>query len=145
MLALKRPPPKGTYYTPDSPFAASPVMLENASRQFLLVLVAIIAGIACIATLDPTLGPDLKGGTQLLYNVPKDTIEGLVQKEGASAKDIMAQTITVMRERIDPNGTLDPLITQSGDTGILIEPQRAQAGARADRQPRPTRDADGGL
>ncbi len=121
MLALKRPPPKGTYYTPDSPFAASPVMLENASRQFLLVLVAIIAGIACIATLDPTLGPDLKGGTQLLYNVPKDTIEGLVQKEGASAKDIMAQTITVMRERIDPNGTLDPLITQSGDTGILIE------------------------
>lgn len=96
-------------------------MLENASRQFLLVLVAIIAGLACVLTLDAPLGPDLKGGTQLLYNVPKDTLDSLVKKEGASATEIMTQTITVMRERIDPNGTLDPLITQSGDTGILIE------------------------
>ncbi len=96
-------------------------MLENASRQFLLVLVAIIVGTACIFTIKPTLGPDLKGGTQLLYNVPKDVIDAMVAKEGASAADIMKQTITVMRERIDPNGTLDPLITQSGDTGILIE------------------------
>ena len=113
--------PTGTYYTPDIPFAAWPVMLENANRQFLLVLVAIIAGAACWLTLTPILGPDLKGGTQLLYNVPKDTLDGLIQKEGASATEIMSQTITVMRERIDPNGTLDPLITQSGETGILIE------------------------
>jgi SecD/SecF fusion protein len=111
----------GTYYTPDSPFAASPVMLENASRQFLLVLVAIIVGTACVIMIKPTLGPDLKGGTQLLYNVPQETLNTIVQKEGASVADIMKQTITVMRERIDPNGTLDPLITQSGDTGILIE------------------------
>ena len=96
-------------------------MLENASRQFLLVLVAILVGIACIFTIDPILGPDLKGGTQLLYNVPKDVLDDLVKKEGVSVADIMKQTITVMRERIDPNGTLDPLITQSGDTGILIE------------------------
>ncbi|MFT7534661.1 MAG: SecD/SecF fusion protein [Hyphomicrobiaceae bacterium] len=121
MTPHQGPSPTGTYYTPDSPFAASPVMLENARRQFLLVLIAIIAGATCWVTLSPTLGPDLKGGTQLLYNVPKATLEGIIKKEGASAKEIMAQTITVMRERIDPNGTLDPLITQSGDTGILIE------------------------
>ena len=34
-------------------------MLENASRQFLLVLVAVIVGLVCILTLKPTLGPDL--------------------------------------------------------------------------------------
>ncbi|MFT4513216.1 MAG: SecD/SecF fusion protein [Planctomycetota bacterium] len=96
-------------------------MLENARRQFLLVLVALIAGAACWVLLPPTLGPDLKGGTQLLYNIPQDVLKRIIQKEGATAAEIMAQTITVMRERIDPNGTLDPLITQSGDSGILIE------------------------
>ena len=96
-------------------------MLENASRQFILVLVAVLLGLACTLTLKPTLGPDLKGGTQLLYNVPQDLLDELTKKEGVPTTEIMAQTITVMRERIDPNGTLQPLITQSGDTGILIE------------------------
>jgi SecD/SecF fusion protein len=96
-------------------------MLENARRQFLLVLFAVLAGIASIAVLEPSFGTDLKGGTQLLYDVPADVLEELVKKEGASKDEIMAQTIGVMRERIDPNGTLDPLITRSGDTGILVE------------------------
>jgi len=96
-------------------------MLENASRQFLLVLVAVILGLVCVSTLKPSLGADLKGGTQLLYNVPQDLLDELTKKESISTTEIMAQTITVMRERIDPNGVLQPLITQSGDTGILIE------------------------
>jgi len=96
-------------------------MLENARRQFFLVLVAILAGIASIAFLKPSFGTDLKGGTQLLYDVPADVLEEIVKKEGASKDAVMAQTIGVMRERIDPNGTLDPLITRSGDTGILVE------------------------
>lgn len=96
-------------------------MLENARRQFLLVLVAVLAGIASIALLKPSFGTDLKGGTQLLYDVPADVLEDIVKKEGASKDAVMAQTIGVMRERIDPNGTLDPLITRSGDTGILVE------------------------
>lgn len=96
-------------------------MLENASRQLFLVLVAVILGLVCTFTLEPTLGPDLKGGTQLLYNVPQDLLDELTKKEAVTTTEIMTQTITVMRERIDPNGTLQPLITQSGDTGILIE------------------------
>ena len=96
-------------------------MLENARRQFFLVLFAILLGVASIAFLKPSLGNDLKGGTQLLYDVPADVLDDLAQKENASKDSIMAQTITVMRERIDPNGTLDPLITRSGETGILVE------------------------
>ena len=96
-------------------------MLENARRQFILVLFAILLGVASIAFLKPSLGNDLKGGTQLLYDVPADVLDDLAQKENASKDSIMAQTITVMRERIDPNGTLDPLITRSGETGILVE------------------------
>ncbi|MEC8251568.1 MAG: protein translocase subunit SecD [Planctomycetota bacterium] len=96
-------------------------MLENARRQFFLVLFAILLGVASIAFLQPSLGNDLKGGTQLLYDVPADVLDELVTKENASKDSVMAQTISVMRERIDPNGTLDPLITRSGETGILVE------------------------
>ncbi|MFK7740557.1 MAG: protein translocase subunit SecD [Planctomycetota bacterium] len=96
-------------------------MLENARNQFFLVILAILLGAVCIFTMKPTLGPDLKGGTQLLYDVPKDVLQIIQQKENVSVDQVMGQTIGVMRERIDPNGTLDPLITRSGETGILIE------------------------
>jgi len=96
-------------------------MLENASRQFFLVLLALIAGGLCVALLDPVLGTDLKGGTQLLYEVPADVLEELVKKEGISKDKVMQDTQKILRERIDPNGTLEPLIARSGENGILIE------------------------
>ncbi len=96
-------------------------MRENARRQFLFVLAAILLGAASIAFLSPSFGPDLKGGTQLLYDVPADVLDDIVTKEDTTKDEVMAQTIGVMRERIDPNGTLDPLITRSGETGILVE------------------------
>jgi SecD/SecF fusion protein len=96
-------------------------MLENARRQFFLVLLAIVAGLVCTFSLEIPLGPDLKGGTQLLYEVPSDVLEQLRSKENVSVDAIMEQTIGVITERIDPTGALDPLITRSGETGILIE------------------------
>ncbi|MCU0864733.1 MAG: protein translocase subunit SecD [Planctomycetes bacterium] len=97
-------------------------MLENASRQLFLVLLSIAAGLACIFLLPPTWGHDLKGGTQLRYEVPADVLKQMQEKEkNLSVDAIMAQTIQVIRDRIDPTGALDPLITRSGDTGILIE------------------------
>jgi len=96
-------------------------MLENASRQLFLVVLALLAGLACVLMLKPPLGPDLKGGTQLRYEVPHDVLETLVTKENASIDAIMAQTIGVIIERIDPTGSLDPLVTRSGESGILIE------------------------
>jgi SecD/SecF fusion protein len=96
-------------------------MLENAIRQLFLVLLALVAGLVCVLVLKPTLGSDLKGGTQLRYEVPSDVLKQLETKENASIDAIMAQTISVIVERIDPTGSLDPLVTRSGDTGILIE------------------------
>jgi len=96
-------------------------MLENASRQLFLVLLTIVAGLACILSFQIPLGSDLKGGTQLRYEVPRDVLERLVQKEGITVDEVMTQTIGVIVERIDPSGALDPLVTRSGDNGILIE------------------------
>ena len=49
--------------------------------------------------------------------MPPDVIEQLRKKEPNVPVDkIMEDTIAVIRERIDPNGALDPMITRSGDT-----------------------------
>lgn len=96
-------------------------MLENASRQLFLVLLTIVAGLACILTLNIPWGIDLKGGTQLLYELPRDVLEKLNAREGVPIEHTVNEAIKVIAERIDPTGTLDPLITRSGDTGILIE------------------------
>lgn len=96
-------------------------MIENARRQLFLVLLSLLAGLVCVLTLRVPFGHDLKGGTQLRYEVPPDALEAMRVKEGTSIEQMMEQSLTVITERIDPNGVLDPLITRSGDTGILIE------------------------
>jgi SecD/SecF fusion protein len=96
-------------------------MIENARRQLFLVLLAIAAGLICTLTFEIPLGADLKGGTQLRYEVPRDVLEQLQKKESLSIDAVMEQTIGIIVERIDPSGALDPLVTRSGDTGILIE------------------------
>jgi SecD/SecF fusion protein len=97
-------------------------MLENARRQLFLVLLSIVAGIVCVILFPLPLGHDLKGGTQIRYEVPPDVIAKLREKEmNISVDKIMDDTIGVIRERIDPTGATDPTITRSGDYGILIE------------------------
>ncbi len=96
-------------------------MLENAPRQFFLVLLALVASAIAIVLVKPALGPDLRGGTQLRYEVPRDILEQLTQKEGQTADEVMEQTLAVITERIDPEGTIAPLVTRSGENGILIE------------------------
>jgi len=96
-------------------------MLENARSQLFIVLLALLGAIVCFTTLSPTYGPDLKGGTQLIYEVPEDIVSNLTKEEGVALTDVMEQTIAVLSDRIDPNGTIDALITRSGETGILME------------------------
>jgi protein-export membrane protein SecD/preprotein translocase SecF subunit len=96
-------------------------MLENANRQLFLVLLSIVAAIVCVLTMKPVLGHDLKGGTQLRYEVPEEALVAMQQKENRSIDEMMDQSIRVIRDRIDPAGTLDPNIQKSGRTGILIE------------------------
>jgi SecD/SecF fusion protein len=96
-------------------------MLENPRRQLLLVLLTILAGLVCTFTFKVPLGHDLKGGTQLRYEVPPDVLQQIGAAEGIPVAQIMQEAISVISERIDPTGTLDPLIAPSGETGILVE------------------------
>lgn len=97
-------------------------MIENARRQ--VFLVALIAALALLFTVtkDPSLGLDLSGGTQLIYDVDIDRAkqDGLVDAT-MSDDEIMEQTLAIISERVDPNGTRDAVITRRGETGFLIE------------------------
>ncbi len=98
-------------------------MLENVRAQLILVLLSIVGAIVCITLFPPLFGPDLQGGTQLIYEVPEDVIASLTSKKdsGVTKDEIMAQTVTVLKDRIDPNGTQGATVSRSGDTGVLIE------------------------
>ena len=67
-------------------------------------------------------GQDLKGGSQLRYEIPRDILDTLISKDpNATIDSVMDQSISVIRDRIDPTGTVDVPVTRSGETGILIE------------------------
>ncbi len=96
-------------------------MLENARRQTILVFLALAAGLLCSILMTPGWGMDLKGGNQLIYEVPEDVIQKLVTTERTTIDKVMDHTVQIVRDRIDPTGTLDVLVSRRGHTGILIE------------------------
>ncbi|MEC7583215.1 MAG: protein translocase subunit SecD [Planctomycetota bacterium] len=97
-------------------------MLENARRQVLLVLITVAAGLACNLFLKPALGPDLQGGSQLIYEVPEESLKALTNAEdGVTTDQIMEQTVAIILERVDPAGQKGITVARRGATGILIE------------------------
>ncbi|MCY2958052.1 MAG: protein translocase subunit SecD [Planctomycetota bacterium] len=95
-------------------------MLENARRQTILVLITLIAALFCCVSFKPLFGPDLKGGNQLVYEVPEVVLRKL-ESAGLKPATVMGQTISVISQRIDPTGVLDALVSQRGRNGVLIE------------------------
>jgi len=103
-------------------------MLENARRQAFLVLLTIVGALICSLQLKPGLGMDLKGGNQLIYEVPEEVMAKLVAAERTSPDAVMDHTVRIVRERIDPSGVLEALVSRRGQNGILIElPYREKA------------------
>jgi len=96
-------------------------MLDNARRQVILVLLTVAAGLACTFLMQPALGTDLKGGAQLIYEIPEDSLEALTATESTTVDQIMDQTVAIMLERVDPGGQRDITVARRGATGILIE------------------------
>lgn len=103
-------------------------MLENARRQVTLVLLTILGSLLCSLFLKPGFGMDLRGGNQLIYEVPDDVLQKLVKTERTSVEAVMNHTVGIVRDRIDPTGVLDVLVSRRGQNGVLIElPYREKA------------------
>lgn len=97
-------------------------MLENARRQVILVLLILAAAVAVLSWLPPQLGPDLRGGIQMIYEVREDVLQKQVAADPQTNRDaIMDQTVAVIAERLDPTGVIDALVSRRGANGVLIE------------------------
>ncbi|MCC6669743.1 MAG: hypothetical protein IT458_01695, partial [Planctomycetes bacterium] len=109
------------------------MLLENPRRQVSLVLLLTLVSLYLIFRQEFNLGPDLSGGTELIYEIDVDAArrEGLVSAD-TPTPELIRQTISIIQDRIDPTGTIEASVTQRGETGILIEiPKMTKVDAEA--------------
>jgi len=99
-------------------------MFENLGRKITLIsiLLAISLGLLLLKDKPFNLGLDLQGGTRLVYSV--DFKEAIADGRIARNEDqgqVLNQMITIIRNRVDPTGTLEAIIRSGGGNRIIIE------------------------
>ena len=101
------------------------MLLEKAWPRLVLTTLLVALGAVAWATMGIPLGLDLKGGTRLVYRVDVDQIktENAEQSAGSpfDPKQELQNVVTVIAQRIDPQGVKDPSITVAGSENIVIE------------------------
>ncbi len=99
-------------------------MLENVGRKVTTILVLVVASILFLVLKSPPfqLGLDLSGGTRLVYSIDFDKAYRDGTLDRAEPKvDVLNQIIQIIRNRVDPDGVLEPIIRASGENRIIIE------------------------
>ena len=101
-------------------------MPQNNGRKVLFVLALLIGAALLILLPDRPfrLGLDLEGGTRIVYSVDFDKAaeEGKITADQLANKPaLMAETIGLVRERIDPDGVLEPRIYPEGEERFVVE------------------------
>ena len=101
-------------------------MVENLGRKLTTIFVLLATSIALLTLKDVplNLGLDLQGGTRINLSVDFDEAfeAGLITpRENADRQTLLIQMISIFRERIDPYGTLEPVIRTEGSNSIIIE------------------------
>ena len=98
-------------------------MVENIGRKLTLIAVLLTTALTLVLLPDKPLrmGLDLQGGTRLVYSLDFSAAiaEGRISPD-ENEQELMQQTMRIIRNRIDPNGVLEPIIRQEGDN-IVIE------------------------
>ncbi len=99
-------------------------MFENPGRKVTLIFTLLLISLGFLALKQPAfnLGLDLRGGTRLVYRFD---FENAVEEGKISASEdpseVLQQTISILRTRVDPDGTREVVIRQSGSDQIVIE------------------------
>ncbi len=94
-------------------------MLERPKLQLFIVLLVVLGAGLSYWLWGIHRGTDLKGGTQLIYEV--DTREGAEEKPEAERNEMMQQVVQVIQARLDPDGVKDIVVARRGELGLLIE------------------------
>lgn len=99
--------------------STDPAVEPSAPRRPLLVrallsLVVLIGATAAVLTSSPTLGLDLRGGTQVVL----ETQNSPTTAADAASTD---RALEVLRRRIDALGVAEPTVVRSGERRIVVE------------------------
>lgn len=98
-------------------------MIENVKGKLLLIFTVLAVAGAFLALgkvrpdLGLQLGLDLKGGQRFVYALEFDQ----EQIENESPAQLARQTLEIIRDRIDPDGVLEPVLRLQGTERIVIE------------------------
>jgi SecD/SecF fusion protein len=98
-------------------------MLDNVKGKLVLIFVvlAIAGAFLALGRVRPDLGIqfglDLKGGSRFVYRLEFDE----AQVQGEDQAQLLRQTIEILRDRIDPDGVIEPVIRAEGVDRIVIE------------------------
>jgi len=99
-------------------------MLENVGRKvFLIVLLVVLSlGFLLLKSEPFQLGLDLQGGTRLVYSVDFDQAYEDGRLDRSEPRElVLDQMIQIIRNRVDPKGTIEPIIRRGGANRIVIE------------------------
>ncbi|MEM7516110.1 MAG: hypothetical protein AAF368_04185, partial [Planctomycetota bacterium] len=101
-------------------------MVENVQRKILLVAtLLVLAALSMFLPEEPfRMGLDLQGGTRMVYrfDFEKAAADGQITREELQDKMSLKQEfIRIVRERIDPTGTLEPVLRPEGEDRVVIE------------------------
>jgi SecD/SecF fusion protein len=95
-------------------FVSNLLKMPNHAMAFSWILMAMIATGIVLATGTLRLGPDIKGGTNLIYQIDPSTLGNL--DTPVSAKDFIAPLVN----RINPSGMNESVVRPRGDDQIEI-------------------------
>ncbi len=99
-------------------------MFEHPGRKVILILTLLFVSLGFLLVKNPAfnLGLDLKGGTRLVYRFDFDKAVDEGQIDASEDRNqVLAQTISILRTRLDPDGTRDVGIRRSGQDQIVIQ------------------------
>ncbi len=99
-------------------------MFENVGRKVALIGILLLVSLGLMLFRDQPfrLGLDLSGGTRLVYRFDFDAAQARGDiSPNEDRGEILSQTVTILRNRVDPTGTLDPVIRTEGTDRVVIE------------------------
>lgn len=87
----------------------------STTTRLVISVLAIALSIVGVFTLNPRLGLDLKGGTQITLD--------LTAREGGAAnnKDLASRTLEVLRQRVNGLGVSEARLSTSGNNRIIVD------------------------
>ncbi len=101
-------------------------MNENLGKKISITVVLAVAAILCLVLPKKPfrLGLDLQGGTRVLCKFDLDEAfkQGKISaQENANRPQLLQDMCLILRQRIDPQGTLDAAVRPEGTERILVE------------------------